>query len=400
MLGFGGEMEDAALGGISKAGWEAWLLVVLTLSPWMAWGGGPSVRLAESDDFGEEQPGAVSVGLNWLFDGFNRIDAEGEALIGSDITVLRTSGAYEQQRDDLTVGVTLGYTDIDIDYRELGVGAADRSESNREAQVELAWEAGEHWQLTAVAGLFDGFPDYRSVWIAEYYQQLFGFVPGFRGADPSGWSVGVGAGWDLVPGATRIAFNLGYGEDEIVQGWTIGRAGLEAGPGRLETTSGAIVLEQAINGWSKMENSLRVRHIALREPRVQIQSNWAVALGPAWTLRASVGATRERPSFEAYFVGGSIDFEFLPGWHAALNARYYEDTGEIESAGFSTAAPGMQAFELGASLLYDKEGLAVRLSGGFYNTDLEPLDPTNDFFGNLYRDRDWWLARAAVSYSF
>jgi hypothetical protein len=51
-------------------------------------------------------------------------------------------------------------------------------------------------------------------------------------------------------------------------------------------------------------------------------------------------------------------------------------------------------------LLYEKDDVAVRLSGGFYNTDYEPLDPTNVIFGNLYRDRDWWITRVAVSCSF
>jgi hypothetical protein len=204
----------------------------------------------------------------------------------------------------------------------------------------------------------------------------------------------------VVPGATRLTANLGYGEDDIVQGWSFGPAGLEAGPSRLETSSGGVAWEQAINGWLKMENSARIQEVELREPRFQVQSNWAAALGADWTLRVNVGATRERPNFEAYFTGAMLDYEFLPGWHVAAIGRYYEDTGEIESSGFSTAAPGLQTYEFGVSLLYDRGGVAVRLSGGFYNTDFEPLDPTNVIFGDLYADRDWWVTRLAVSYSF
>ena len=376
-----------------------WLVAVLAFAPWLAWSG-PVEEAADTEEY-EDDSEATAIGLGWLFEGFNRIDVEGEALIGSDIMVLRTSGSYEQQRGDFTVGATLAYTDIDIDYSPRTVTfPADRSESNREGQIDLGWQAKSDLKLTGFARVYDGFPDFRSVWIAEYFEQLFGVVPGYRDADPRGWAVGGGAVWDPIPGSTRITFNLGYGEDDIVQGWIFGAGGLGSGPSRLQTSSGGVVWEQAINGWLKMENSIRAQEVELREPRFQVQTSWAAAFGPNWTLRANAGATRERPSFEAYYAGALLDYQFLPGWHVSVNGRYYEDTGEIESSGFSSAAPGMQSFELGASLLFDKGDWAARIYGGFYNTDFEPLSVTNNFFGNLYRDRDWWVTRVAVSYSF
>jgi hypothetical protein len=371
-------------------------VVAFMLGPGLAWAG----PLDESAEF-EGGSEATSIGLGWLFEGANRVDVEGEALLGGDITVLRTTVAYEQRRGEITLGATFGYTDIDIDYSPRTVTfPADRRESNRQAQIDLSWKATPAIELTGLVRGYEGFPDYRSVWIAEYYEQLFGFVPGYRDADPAGWALGAGAAWDLVPGTTRINFNLGYGEDEIVEGWSFGIGGLTSGRQRLETTSGGATWLQVIRGWLKMETSIRFQEITDRESRFQGQTNLAAALGPDWTLRVNAGATRERPSFEAHFVGVMVDYEFLPGWHVAVNSRYYEDSGEIESYGFSTAAPGLQAYELGASILYDKDDFAVRLYGGFYNTDFEPLTSTNNFFGNLYRDRDWWVTRIAVSYSF
>ena len=44
--------------------------------------------------------------------------------------------------------------------------------------------------------------------------------------------------------------------------------------------------------------------------------------------------------------------------------------------------------------------IAVRLSGGFYNTNYDPVSAENEVFLNLYKDRDWWISRIAVTYSF
>lgn len=377
------------------------ILGLLLVAP-LAWAGPAEERsneLAES-----EAPG---IGLAWIFEGVNRVDVEGEALIGSDITVLRTSASYEQKRGDFTVGATLGYTDIDIDYRPQTVTReADRIESNREGQLDLGWQANEDVELTLLGRLYQGYPDYRSVWIAEYYEQRFGGLFGYQDPDPWGWAIGGAVSWTVVPGMTVLTFEGSRGEDHVVESWSATGIpfppgiGGDKGRGRLETSSASVSWEQVVNGWLKAQNTVRIREVTDREPRFQVETGWAAALGPKWTLRANAGATRERPHFEAYYAGASLDYEFLPSWHLAVNGRYYEDTGEIETAGLSTAAPALRSFEVGASLLYDRGDLAVRLSAGFFRSDHGSLDPGNVIVGELYRDRDWWLSRMAVSYSF
>ena len=84
---------------------------------------------------------------------------------------------------------------------------ADRSESNRQAQINLGWRATPKLEVSGFARIYEGFPDFRSVWIAEFYEQSFGFVPGYRDADPQGWAVGTSITWNVVPGATRLIFD-------------------------------------------------------------------------------------------------------------------------------------------------------------------------------------------------
>lgn len=361
--------------------------------------GAPSPGEAKELLVGESSLATVG-GPEWFQPGGQRWDAEWEGLFGNDVIVNRVATGLETKWRDLTLGGTFSYTDLEVDYREPGTFATARSEANLLGQLDLSWEPHPEWEVTTLVRAYEGFPDYRAVWIAEYYEQLFGFVPGYRTADPGGWAVGAGVAWQVDPGATRVSIDLGFGRDEIVEGWEFGPGRAVPGRSELETLSAGATWEQAVNGWLKSETSVRIQKVTAREPRWQVQSQWAAALSVAWTLQADAGLTRERPHFEAYYAGALLDYEFQPGWHLAVGTRYYEDSGEIESSGFSTAAPGMQSFEVMASLLVETDDLAVRLSGGFYNSDFEPLDPTNDFFANLYRDRDWWLTRLAVSYRF
>jgi len=376
------------------------------LAPWLAWSGpvgGPATVPAD----GEEESVAGSIGLGWLFEGFNRVDVEGEALIASDITVLRTSASYEQERGDITVGATLGYTDFDVDYSGSGPTVdSNRSESNRVGQLDLGWKANPNLEITALGRAYDGYPDYRAIWIAEFFRQTSPSQLGYQPPNPWGWAVGAAVAWDMVPGATRVTVDVGYGEGHIVESWGFpavfppGPPILERGIARLDTVSGGVVWEQAVNGWLKTENSFRISKITDREPRIQVQTSWAAALGQKVTVRVNAGATRERPDFEAYYAGGLVDVELLPAWHVSLHGRYYSDTGEIETSGRTTAAPDLQSYEIGASLLYDKGDLAVRVYGGLFPSFFGALDVENFVFGDLYRDREWWVTRLAISYSF
>lgn len=350
-----------------------------------------------------EQPDVASDGSSWewLLGGFQRVDWEGEALVGPDVTVLRTALAYEQRRDDLTIGTTLGYTDYEVDH-VFGFLGANLKESNQDGSLDVAWQVKDDLEWSFSGRAYDGYPDYGAIWIEESYRRLFGGHPLYHAPDPGGWSVGSSLVWDVVPGATRLTFDLGYGEDDVVPGWSFNIANgmLEPSRERLDTISGGVSWEQAVNGWLKTEVAVRVQQITGREPRVQAQNNWAIALGTHWTVKLNTGATRERPSYEAYYGGVSIDYQFLPGWHAGLSGRFYEDTGEVETTGITPSAPGLHSYELAATLLYDAGDWAVRVTSGFFGTEFDPVDPANVVFPQLYRDRDWWVTRVALSFSF
>lgn len=361
----------------------------------LCWGGEESLAEQPLDVVAEDS------GWDWLLGGFHRLDVEGEALDGPDVLVLRTAAAYEQKRSDLTIGTTVGYTDYGVDH-VFGRLETSLNERNRDGSLEVAWQVRDDLEWSTFGRVYDGFPDYAAVWIAESYRRFFGGHPSYHAPDPGGWSAGSSLAWDVVPGATRLTFDLGYGEDDVVPGWSFNTTNgrLEPSRGRLDTISGGISWEQAVNGWLKTEVAVRVQQISGREARVQAQNSWAIALGTDWTVKLNTGATRERPSYEAYYGGLSIDYQFLPGWHAGLGGRFYEDTGEVETTGITPAAPGLHSYELSATLLYDAGDWAVRVTSGLFGTEFDPVDPTNVVFPQLYRDRDWWVTRIAFSLSF
>ena len=50
--------------------------------------------------------------------------------------------------------------------------------------------------------------------------------------------------------------------------------------------------------------------------------------------------------------------------------------------------------------LWDRGDLALSGGIGFLDTDYDALSADNQFFGNLYRDREWWTFRLAASFTF
>jgi hypothetical protein len=52
--------------------------------------------------------------------------------------------------------------------------------------------------------------------------------------------------------------------------------------------------------------------------------------------------------------------------------------------------------EVFTSLLWDNGDFAVLASVGLLDTDYDDLSEDNEFFGNLYRDRQWWTFRLAA----
>ncbi|MDB4374265.1 hypothetical protein OAG86_03085 [Akkermansiaceae bacterium] len=335
-----------------------------------------------------------------LFDGLQRLDSEFEGLFSDDIDVWSAAISYEQERNDWTISLGLTRINYDLEYSPvatLGGTALDLSENTLLGNITLAKDVSNDLQLSFGARGYDGYADYRSIWVAEYYRQNFSFPgSGYSPPDPSGWSLSAGLVWSPRI-ESRLNFSLNYGQDTIAPGWA---SPFESSNDLLESRAVSIRWEETLNPSLKTETTLSYSDITDRDPRVLIQSAWNYAISDDLTLRAQMGAGRENPDFESIYGGLSLDYQLTDQWSVALSSRLYHDSGEIENSGFNTAAPGLQSVETGLSVLYQKGDHSLRASLSYYHTDYDTVDPSNDFFANLYQDRDWIAMRLAYSLNF
>ncbi|MFT6576821.1 MAG: hypothetical protein ACJA16_005032 [Akkermansiaceae bacterium] len=166
------------------------------------------------------------------------------------------------------------------------------------------------------------------------------------------------------------------------------------------TYSGSLSWEKAINPSLKTQITLRYIDITARDPRIQVNNQWAWAITDDLTMRAHTGAAKEGSDFEALYGGLSLHYDLSAAWSVSLAGRVYRDTGEVVSAGFNTASPVLHSSELSASLAWSDASTTIRLGVGIYETDYDELDEDNRFFSDLYADRDFTLGRLAISRSF
>lgn len=334
-----------------------------------------------------------------LFDGEQEFDLEYEALLSSDIDVNRGALRYSQRRGDWNFDLGLSTTDYSIDYQPfapLGGLPNSLNENTRQASFTVGYSLNETLDTNLSFNYYDGFADFRSVWIAEYYRQAFNFPgSGYQSPDPHGFSITSGWQWNPKAG-TRVSFDLTYSEDTIAPGWSF----QDPGNDLLKNRAASIRWEQAINPRLKTETSFTYFDITDREARMILQSSWNFAINDDLTLGANIGGSIEEPDFSALYGGLALTYEVNPNLSLRAEARLYEDSGEIETSGFNASAPQVLTTEVGLSALYETGPHSVRLSVSRYLNDYGAPDPENEFFTNLYNDRDWWTIRTAYSYRF
>lgn len=371
--------------------------------------GSPSI---DTDHLNEaDEPLSPGNFLNAIFSGPKRLDFNHETLTHDDIAVNRSNFTHRQGRENWSLEATLGYTTISIDYTD-AVGltrARERDEANWSGGLTLGFDASEKLSTTIGFTCYEGFADYQSVWISEYYDQFIGipFADSYVKASPRGLGFQTGLVWDDSYRLGRFSATFGISDDKIVPAWSPALAGgsnpmLIAEPtiDSLKTYSGVLSWQKAINPSLKTRVTFRYTDITARDPRRQLNNQWAWAISNDLTLRAHIGDAKEGNDFEALFGGLALNYEFSPQWSASVTGRLYRDTGEIVSAGFNSAAPELNSSELSASIAWAGESTTIRLGVGFYETDYAEADEDNRFFADLYKDRDFLLGRLAISKIF
>lgn len=336
------------------------------------------------------------------FSGQQEAESSVEILSTDDINVRSYSWKYSATQGPWEVEVGLGLNTYDLDYSPVlfGTDVALREDTTL-LNLGLTRRWSSEWSGLLRFNAYEGYSDYRSIWIAEFYQQFFGGFQDYYAPDPNGQSLGATLKWDYLPNSGSLALSLDLGRDEIAPGWSFNSATGKPEPGResLDTVSVGLRLEQALNGWLKSEAEVTFRQISNRDPRFGARHSWAAVAGPVG-FRIGGGYTQEAPSFDAMYGTALVDWKIQPEWTCHVGYRIYRDSGEIQASGFNALAPPVDSTELFAGLQWDRGDLSISTGVGLLKTDYEPLSEDNEFFGNLYRDRNWWTFRIAVSLKF
>lgn len=339
----------------------------------------------------------------WLT-GTQEVIGSGEVIDSGDITLQNYQLNYSGNEGPWTLTASVGYSNYQLDYVPGPTGGSpeDLSENGEQYNLGLSRKWNAQWSASVNVGAYEGFGEYRSIWISEYYRQEFiGFPETYEAPDPHGESIGASVKWDYLPGTGLAEFLFRYAHDEIAPGWSFDPFVGSPVPGAssLNTVSGSIRVEHALTGWLKTQTEVSARSVTDRDPRYGIVHSWAASAGPLG-FRLSGGYADEEPSFDAVYGSAIVEWRFLPRWSVYTGYRLYSDSGEIQSSGFNASAPAVKSSEIFGGVLWDRGDVAISAGVGFLQSDYEVLEEDNIFFANLYRDRDWMTFRVSASFKF
>jgi cytochrome c biogenesis protein CcmG/thiol:disulfide interchange protein DsbE len=350
----------------------------------------------------------------------NTVEADTEFAWASDLFLTDSGVKFERKSGSTEWDASVRYASFREDYRPNlnvdGLGYSERLNENRfSGLVNLRQRVAVPLQVLASANAYDGYPDYRRVWIANRYRQKyddprFPRISGYEEPDPKGYGGSAGLRWEYLPTVAFGELRLGYQHEQTAPGYvdeiftnSVGEVDARAAPGReqLDTWSVYFSSENVLTPRVRARNEFTFTKTTDREVRFAYRGSINVALGERWVARGYGGVSTEEPQFDAHFFGLTLEYEVLPNLSFLVTGRYYKDTGEIEnSLPVTSAAPPLTSWDAGAGLRWTVGRSVFRLYGGPFWTDYHPRPGIGSEFIYLYEDRNWGLAQLAWSMQF
>ena len=344
-------------------------------------------------------------------------EADTEIVWASDLLLTDNKLLYRQERGATEWDASFSYVSFDEDYRPFklidNLGFAEHLHEDRfNAAIDVRQRLFDRVTALAAAGAYDGYPDYRRVWIANRYRQKyddprFARIPPYEPPDPKGFNLSLGGRWEYLPAAGFAEVNLGYAREQTAPGYedgsdSMGNYVLLKGRERLDTKSLAVSSENVLTRHVRARNDFILTKVTDRDARFSYQGSVNLALGDDWVLRAYGGITTEQPRFDAHFFGLTLEYELLPKLLVSLTGRYYRDTGEIENSLllFTSAAPPLRSWEAGVGIRFAWGRSSLKAYAGPFWTDYTRKNDIAPEFTYLYADRNWLLAQFAYSLQF
>jgi hypothetical protein len=329
-----------------------------------------------------------------------------ETLGCDDIHLQEVNLQADESRSSNQYAISATGGRIDIDYApsryDIVSRPIHRVEDRTGAELNARFSTDADFVPFAGAGGYRGYSDFRSVWLDEYYRQLFSGVPGYARVAPQGWHAMAGGRWAYVPGSAIMQVTLLQQGDTVSPGYQPQIGGpLLRGHASLQTTAVRISTENVLAPTVRSLLEAGATSTTGRGMRFSLQEslNWAVS--DTLTLRTVVAGVHEQPAFNAASVLLSLERDWNSRWFAGLTVREYRDNGEVVDPLIeSDAAPALRTTSAAVSLRWQGERLAVRLEGGPYWTRYEAVAPSSVQFARLYQDRDWRRLECTVSWKF
>lgn len=338
---------------------------------------------------------------------FDRLDTSFELVDSDDVSLFQGNAMTVSQIGDWETQISFSLSDFSFDYVPVSFdfsGAAlSRSESNLAIQLNGRNDVSEKLTLSLGGGAYEGYNNFRSAWLDEYYRQQFSNLDGVPGAElyneakPKGFNLNVGARWMYLPNSGYAQLSISQLQDEIAPGYEIDFDGLRRGETVLATSAVSLSTENILSKRIRSLFTLRASETTERETRYGAEYALNAALGERWIARGQVGGSKENPQFDAHYANLTLEYSLNESVSLYLDGRYYKDTGEIENSLFTAAAPGVTSRKFGLGLKW----IGDEWSGRFYvapiSSSYEESLSNVDFFQNLYQDRDWTVFQLAFS---
>jgi hypothetical protein len=339
-------------------------------------------------------------------------EAGSEALWTSGIALTDSSFAYRQTRPRSELTLSLAYSSIDLEYQpadfDLISQSAELAEHRVPIQGGLKQKVAPTLSLLAGAGVYDGYSNYRTLWLNEYYRQYFSGVPGYKSLDPDGYNLSGGLRWEYQPAASFLQIEGFYSRDDVPSAYEVlilpaPQIGTELfrTTDRLHTAGVRLSLENVLTRRIRALNEIQIADTTDRDPRLSYQGSVNWALAERWVIRSVVGLSKEEPRFHSFTVASTLEYDWDQRWFVSVFGRYYKDNGEIDNPLLlSVAAPALETVQAGVGLRWQGERWSFRIVAGPYFTRYATVESDVKPFEKLYRSRDWASAQAALSFAF
>ncbi len=389
---------------VVRLGWFTWVfLLVAGVGALEGQSLSPDARENQGGEALEEDgEAAPSLFDRWDFD--QSLMAAGEGLFTGDFSVTqwRLQYGHDYERSGWDFGLTYDTYDIDLRSPDPFFTPTSSSSDRVLTQLNVTQSLSDRVTWQGVMGYYEGFQNFRSLWLYDYYHQI-GNLPIFGGypdIDPRGYQLGTQFRWEYLPGSGYLEANFGYYKDWIAPSAEFERETL-LGLSVIDSFAYRLASENILSPRVRSLLELMLTDTRAREKRYGVQHSMNIALAEKWVLRSQIGWVTENPGFEAFFGNGTLEYELTPSWLLSVFGRYYHDTGEIQnSLPASNAPPGLDSYQIGLGVRWIGERSSIRLSGGPYFTRYEIADIEAPFFEDLYRSRDWASFQVAYSLSF